>query len=165
MTNINFKSLAFHVLVPLMLSFIIAMLVPDYSTYYKGLILPFPELPRVIFPIVWSFLYLLMGIAAYLVDNTETNVQGKEVTNLEKKEAFKYYYAQLLVNLFWTPIFFGMRGLFVGVLWTVLLLVLVYITYRKFSRINKLSGYMFIPYVLWVLFATYYTIAIWMLNM
>lgn len=161
--RVEFKSLAFHILVPIMLSFIVAMIVPDYEIYYNSLLKPIPHLPQIAFPMVWSLLFLLMGIAAYLVEQTPS-VEERIVTDEEKKVAFNYYFMQLLVNLLWTPIFFGLRWTFIGLLWTILLLILVFITYRKFVKINHISGYLFIPYLLWVIFATYYTFGIWLLN-
>lgn len=151
------KSLAFHILIPIMLSFIIWMLIPDYTIFYEGLRKPVPHLPQGAFVIIWCFIYLLMGIAAYFVENAEGN-------NTYKEKAFSFYYLHLLVNLLWMPIFFGFQNLFVGMLWTLLLLLMVVLTMRKFIKIKPLSGYLFLFYLLWLIFLTYYLTGIYILN-
>jgi benzodiazapine receptor len=151
------KSLAFHILVPIMLSFIIWMLIPDYTAFYGGLKKPFPKLPQSAFVFIWCFIYLLMGIAAHFVEMAK-------VDDLQKQKAFNLYYLQLLVNLLWMPMFFGFKNLFVAVIWTVLLLVMVIMNLRKFMQIKRSAGYLFLIYLLWVLFLTYYLIAIEALN-
>ncbi|NLW45978.1 MAG: tryptophan-rich sensory protein [Firmicutes bacterium] len=151
------KSLAFHTLVPIMLSFIIWMLIPDYTAFYEGLRKPVLRLPQGAFVFIWCFIYLLMGIAAHLVEMTKTD-------DIEKQKAFSLYYLQLLVNLLWMPMFFGFKNLFVAALWTVLLLIMVILNLRKFTMIKRSAGYLFVVYLLWVLFLTYYVIAIDVMN-
>ena len=158
MNRINFKSMAFHLLVPLMLFFIIMMLMPDYRDYYRGLVKPAPVMPQVAFIAIWSFMYLLIGLSAYFA---EQGIAGSEMT---KSDVFKYYFWQLLVNLFWFPVTFGLKWLLIGFLWTLVLLVLAYATYRRLAKVNKISGYLFIPYLLWILFLAYYTFGLWGLN-
>ncbi|HEY8396002.1 MAG TPA: TspO/MBR family protein [Bacilli bacterium] len=151
------KSLAFHILVPIMLSFIIWMLIPDYTVFYKSLNKPAPQLPQEAFVIAWCAIYFLMGIAA-------TCVEFSEFDSVYKTKAFNLYYLQLLVNLLWMPVLFGFKNLFVAVVWTLLLLIMVALNFRKFLKINSKCGYLLIPYLLWVLFLTYYTTALYFLN-
>ncbi|MDD4388927.1 MAG: tryptophan-rich sensory protein, partial [Bacilli bacterium] len=117
-----------------------------------------PPMPQVAFIAVWSLMYLLIGLSAYLA---ELSIIGSEMT---KSDVFKYYFWQLLVNLFWFPVTFGLRWLLVGFLWTLVLLVLAYATYRRLAKVNKISGYLFIPYLIWILFLAYYTFGLWGLN-
>lgn len=149
--KINFKSLLFYSLIPLMLGFIVAMIIPDYKDFYSSLNKPF-NLPAIVFPIVWSILYVLMGIAAYFVDE-----EGDD-------KAIRLYYIQLFVNLLWTPVFFGLKSLLWGMIVALLLAILVILTAIKFYQSRKLSGYLMIPYVIWSLFALYLTISIYALN-
>src|SRR5690554_6613065 len=149
MNRINFKSLAFHLLVPLMLFFIITMLMPDYRDYYQGLVKPAPALPKVALIAIWSLMYLLMDLSAYYA---EQSIAGSEAV---KSNVFKYYFWQLLVNLFWFPVVFGLRWLLIGFLWTLVLLILSYSTYRRMAKINRISGYLFVPYLIWILFLAY----------
>jgi len=124
---------------------------------YKELIQPSFSPPGWIFPIVWSILYLFMGIASYLVYSS--GADKKEV-----KSALSFYALQLVFNFFWTILFFRfeLRGL--AFLWIIALLILVIITTVKFYKINKTAGYLMIPYVLWVSFASVLNYAIWQLN-
>lgn len=151
------KSLAFHILVPIMLSFIIWMLIPDYTVFYAGLNKPAPQLPQETFVIVWCIIYFIMGIAA-------TCAELADYDHAYKQKAFNLYYLHLLVNLLWMPIFFGFQNLFSALVWSVLLLVMVALTFRKFLKIKPKCGYLLLPYLLWALFLEYFTISVYILN-
>ena len=155
MRKINFKSLLFHLFVPLMLSFIISMLIGDYSSYYNSIVKPV-TVPSIVFPIAWTILYLLMGVSAYIVDNSDDPNSDK---------AMRFYYIQLVLNLLWTPVFFLFQLRGISVILTVLLLLFVILTAYNFCKINKISGLLFIPYILWTVFALYLTTGIYFLNM
>lgn len=153
-TKINFKALAFHLLVPIMLLFIILMLVPEYSDNFGSLGKPFPNIPVIVFFGIYVLMYLVFGVSAYLVD-VEEGV---------KQKAFNYYYISLLINLLYIPIMFGTRNLLVGFLWTVLLLVFVFLTYKEFKKVNKTSGILFLIYFVFSVFLTYYSFMLYLLN-
>ncbi len=144
--------LLYFILTPIILSFVIQLLIPNLKEYYSGLEKPF-NLPSYVFPIAWNILYVLMGIAAYLV-----------YTEKGYNNSIKFYYIQLFFNVLWTLIFFGFHWMLVSVIWIITLLILVVITAYKFYKDKKVSGYLFIPYILWLLFATYLNIAIYILN-
>lgn len=152
--KVNLRSLLFHVLIPIMFAFIISMLVGDYSDYYNSINKPL-NVKEIVFPIVWSILYLLMGISAYLVDNS---------TDPKSDTAMRFYYFQLILNLLWTPVFFYFKWRGVSALLTVALFIFVLVTMYKFYKINKVSGYLLIPYLLWTAFALYLTVGIYFLN-
>lgn len=152
--KINIKSLLFHVLVPLMLSFTITMLLPDYKSYLDSLKKPL-ELPSIVFQIVWPVLYVLIGISAYIIDNKDSVNSSKNM---------KLYYILLLINLTYPVVFFYLHDLVISSIMIVALLVLgVIITYR-FYKENKLSGILFIPYTLWIVLATYIHLGVYYLN-
>lgn len=153
----NFKSMAFHILVPIMLLFIVMMLIPDYTVYYDSLKKYVPHLSKLVFIIIYGLMYLIMGIAGYLVEEGDVKKE-------EKQSAFNSYYLQLLINLLWLPILFGFRHLLFGFLWVVFLLVMVFMTYRKFMRISSTAGYLFLVYFIITLFFTYYTLGLYLLN-
>lgn len=153
-TRFNFKSLAFHLLVPIMLLFIILMLVPGYGNYYNMLVKPFPALPSFVFFGIYILMYFLIGISAFLVDIRE-NV---------KERAFNYYYISLLINLFYIPIMFGTKSLLVGFLWSVLLLIFVFLTFKEFRKVNRTSGMLFIIYFVFTILLTYYSLMLYFLN-
>ena len=112
--------------------------------------------PVFLFPIVWTILYILMGISAYLIIKSDANPE-------EKTKALKIYIYQLIVNFLWPIFFFNLKWYFFSFLWILLLWVLIIVMIREFSRISKTAGYLLIPYLLWVTFATYLTFAIWAL--
>lgn len=105
----------------------------------------------IVFPIAWSILYLLMTISLY-------------ITTKKDNELYPIYFAQLIVNAIWTPLFFGFKLYLFSFLWIILLIVLVIMmTYKMFMK-NKVSAYLQIPYILWLLFAMYLNLAIYLLN-
>lgn len=150
--QINLVALVYYMLMPIALSFIISMLIPDYTDYYNSL-QKIVEVPSIVFPIVWTILYLCIGLAAYFVDR-----KGN------KGKALDFYYAQLFFNLSWPIIFFGFKLITLGFIWILIILVLAVITMCKFYKINKVSGYLFIPYILWLIFAMILNLSILILN-
>lgn len=125
-------------------------------TWYADLVKPSFSPPSWIFAPAWTLLYALMGIAAYLV--------WRKKENPGRKEALKIYLLNLIMNAEWSLIFFGMRNpglaLFeILLLWTVILLTAI-----KFYKIDKAAGILFIPYLLWVSFATILNFSVWRLN-
>lgn len=113
------------------------------------------NVPGVLFPIVWSILYLLMSISCYLI------VQSNDK---DKKEGIILYAIQLVINSLWTLIFFGLGAYLLSFIWIIILLIVVIIMLAKFYNINKIAMYINIPYVLWLLFAAYLNLGIYLLN-
>ncbi len=112
--------------------------------------------PMWLFPVVWSILFILMGVSSAMVyvKKDETDVSG----------ALKVYALQLIVNFFWSIIFFNMRAYLFAVVWLALLWILILIMIISFRKIKPLAGYLQIPYLVWVSFALYLTIMIYLLN-
>ena len=137
-------------LLPIIGGGIVGLIISSYMDY-QDLIKPPLAPPGFIFPIVWTILYLLMGISYY-------------ISNSDDKELDQIYLLQLLVNFLWPIIFFVLKMYFSAFLWIILLLILVIVMIKKFLRIKKLSGYLQIPYLLWLLFATYLNIGVFILN-
>ena len=136
--KISYKSLILYALFPLVIGTIVGLLT-DTSTYSGNV-------PAIIFPIVWSILYILMGISSYLVrDNRELMI---------------IYIINLIVNYAWSFIFFNLEFRVFAFFWILLLLgIVIYMTY-KFYKENKLAGYLLIPYILWLIFATFLNLSI-----
>ena len=124
----------------------------SYSTFIKPPLSP----PGWLFGIVWPVLYLLMGIAAYIIYKTPQTPERKKVTAL--------YWMQLFVNFLWPIIFFRFEWYWISVLVILLLDVLVSMTAMRFYKLKKVAGYLMIPYLLWLLFATYLNIGVAILN-
>ena len=121
---------------------------------YNDLIKPIVSPPGIVFPIAWTIIYLLIGISYTLL---------KEKGEVPK-ETKQLYYTQLVFNYLWTFIFFVFRLRLLSVLWIIILDVLVIVMTYQFYKQNKLSGILLIPYILWLIFATYLNISIYFLN-
>lgn len=124
---------------------------------YRAMNQPPLSPPGWIFPVVWTALYLLMGYASYLVWTADAPQE-------EKRKALLLYGAQLLANFIWPLLFFGGKYYLAALLWLVLLWVLIFLTIRAFSKINERAGDLLIPYILWVSFAAYLNLGIYLLN-
>jgi len=129
-------------------------IITSQSIDYNALKQPPLAPPSVLFPIVWTILYILMGVSYGIL-------KSKEQTD---KDVDLIYYGQLIVNYLWSFIFFVFKWRFFAILWIILLAVLVVIMITRFYGKDKTAGLLQIPYLLWVLFATYLTIGVYVLN-
>lgn len=128
------------------------------TTWYPTLVKPVFNPPNWIFAPVWTLLYIMMGVAAGLVwDRIESD---KETV----KKALIFFIIQLGLNALWSYLFFGLQNPLLAGIEIILLWLMIYETYLKFSKINKLSGYLMLPYLAWVSFATILNWSIWWLN-
>jgi len=127
-------------------------------TWYPTLVKPSFNPPNWIFAPVWSMLYIMMGVAAGLVWNR---------IDFEKelvKKALILFAIQLALNALWSYLFFGLKNPMLAGVEIILLWLMIFETYSKFVKINKIAGYLFIPYLLWVSFAMVLNGSIWWLN-
>lgn len=113
--------------------------------------------PGWLFPVVWTILYVLMGIASYLVYTS--NAEEEQVT-----KALTVYGYQLVVNFLWSIFFFDFGWYLFSFFWLILLWILIFLTIRLFGSISKTAAYLLIPYLVWVTFAGYLNLGIWWLN-
>lgn len=113
--------------------------------------------PAWLFPVVWTILYLAMGLASWLVLTSS-------VDSGQKTKALRAYGLQLAVNFFWSILFFRFSLYLAAFLWLVLLWVLVIVTMVRFYRIREQAGDLLVPYLLWVTFAGYLNFGIFLLN-
>lgn len=113
--------------------------------------------PGWVFPIVWTALYLLMGEASFRVLTS-----GKEQKQV--KGALIAYGVQLFLNFLWSPVFFGMQRYLLAFFVLIALWVAIFITLRRFSQIDETAGDLLIPYFLWVTFAGYLNLGVFLLN-
>ena len=126
--------------------------------WYPTLVKPSFNPPNWIFAPVWSMLYIMMGVAAGLVWNRIDF--EKEIV----KKALVFFAVQLALNALWSYLFFGLKNPMLAGVEVILLWLMIFETYSKFVKINKIAGYLFIPYLLWVSFASVLNISIWWLN-
>ena len=113
--------------------------------------------PAWLFPVVWTILYILMGISSYLIIESSANQNKIE-------EAIRVYVYQLIVNFLWPTFFFNLEWYFFSLLWLILLWVLVLCMIVKFAGISKIAALINIPYLIWLIFAAYLNFGIWMMN-
>lgn len=142
-----------QLLFPLALGGLVSLIIKN-KIDYQYLVKPPASPPKLAFPIAWSLIYLLMGISYYKL-NKDSNVSP-----LEKG----VYYTQLAVNALWSIIFFLFKLRLLACLWIIILDVLVLWMIKLFYKKNKISAYLNLPYLIWILFATYLTIGIYFLN-
>src|SRR5574344_265155 len=147
--KINYKKLIYYILITFLIGSVFAIFTKNAGGFYQQLNKPF-ELQSIVFPIVWSIIYLLLGICAYLVK--------------DNKEAIRSYYIELIVNSFWTLLFFGFKLYLVSFIWLLLLIYLVVNMMLKFWKVNKIATYLNISYLLWLIFAGYLNFMIYYLN-
>lgn len=124
-----------------------------YSTLEKPPLSP----PGIVFPIVWTILYALMGISACIVYSSYAEQK-------QKQSALRIYWIQLIVNFFWSIVFFRFMALWTSVIVILALLVLIIVMIVKFFRIERAAAYINIPYLAWVAFAAYLNIATAIIN-
>ena len=149
----KFRIYLISALIPIVLGGIVGFIISsymDYNTLNKPALSP----PGIIFPIVWTILYFLMGIS-YATIIIYSNIDEK--TN-------KIYFSQLIINLLWSIIFFVFKNRFLALLWIILLVILIIIMIKRFYEKNKFAGIIQIPYLLWTVFATYLNLFIYILN-
>ena len=112
--------------------------------------------PMWLFPVVWGILYALMGIGAARIWLSEESPARKRGLNL--------FVAQLIVNFFWSLIFFNLQAYGFALVWLILLWVLVAWMIFTFIKVDPLAAWLQIPYLIWLTFAAYLTAAVWLLN-
>ncbi len=130
----DYKKLILYIAIPLLLGGIVGFITSKESTNYNGIV------DGWVFPIVWSILYILMGISSYIVRNN--------------KELMSIYKVNLVINLLWPIIFFTLNFKVFGFFWILLLILVVGYMMYKFYNKNKISAYLLIPYLLWLIFAS-----------
>lgn len=131
---------------------------PSVESWYPTIIKPSFNPPNWIFMPVWTTLYIFMAVAAGLVWD-KIKEQNEEV-----KKALGFFLIQLTLNALWSYIFFGLKNPMLALIEIALLWLMIYETYLKFTKINKIAGYLLIPYMVWVAFAGILNASIWWLN-
>ncbi len=113
--------------------------------------------PAWLFPVAWTVLYVLMGVASYRVFTARAG-------SAEKNRALLFYGIQLAFNFFWTLIFFNLGVYWFAFVWLAALLALIALTTVKFYGIDRPAAYLMLPYLLWVTFAGYLNLGIALMN-
>ncbi len=126
---------------------------------YSEIVQPPLAPPPVLFPIVWTLLYILMGVGAAMV------YLQKEENPRAARNSLAAYGVSLFLNFFWSIIFFNMQAFLFSFIWLVLLWVSILITILQYRKISPMAAALQVPYLLWVTFAGYLNLAIYILNM
>ncbi len=153
----NGRSLAICLAVPLAVGAAAALLTMGGMGDYASMAKPPLSPPAWVFPVAWTALYLLMGLASWLV-------AGAAVTEDTKQMTLSLYAVQLAANFLWPLLFFGLERYVLALLWLVVLLVLVLLTRRQFRCLDRRAGALLTPYVLWLCFALYLNLGAAILN-
>ena len=149
----NVKIFIKSILIPVIVGGIVGLLISssiDYNNLQKPPLSP----PSVVFPIVWTILYILMGISYGILESK----------GLTDKKVDRIYYLQLAVNALWSIFFFLFKWRLFSFIWIIFLAVLVIIMIIRFYNKNKVAGLLQIPYLLWVIFASYLNFGVYILN-
>ncbi len=151
------KILIICVAIPLALGALAGFITRDGADLFALLRKPPLSPPGWLFPVVWTVLYLCMGVASYLILTSGAR-------RIYTDKALQVYGAQLAVNFFWPVFFFNFQWFFFSLLWLLLLWGLVFYTWALFRRISGMAARLLIPYLVWTAFAGYLNLGVWILN-
>lgn len=154
MKKIDYKRLIGIIIITILIGSVFSIFVVNNMDYYNELIKPKLSPPGILFPIVWTVLYILMGISYYITTEEEPNNNVNKII----------YFTQLIVNSLWTLLFFGLELRLFSFIWIILLIALVIAMIINFYKINKTAAYLQIPYLLWITFASYLNLSLYILN-
>lgn len=152
----NIKKLIICLGIPLAVGGLSALISGGMSDYAAQVQPPLSP-PGWLFPIVWTILYLLMGYASYRVLQSDAPTE-------KKRRALTLYGLQLLFNFLWSPVFFGLGMPLAAFLILLILWLLIALTIHAFSALDERAGDLLIPYLLWVTFAGYLNLGVYLLN-
>lgn len=150
----NKSSLLIAILIPLAVGSLSALLsggMNSYAVLNKPALSP----PAILFPIVWSILYVLMGISSYIIAASDSP---------DKKKALSVYWLQLLFNFFWSIFFFRFSLYLFSFVWLLAMIALIIIMIYRFYKISPIAAYLQIPYLIWCIFAAYLNFMVYQLN-
>lgn len=155
--KIQWKRLLLCLAVPLGVGGLSALLTMGSRETFEGLRKPPLSPPGWLFPVVWTILFLLMGIASYLV--LESGGPPREI-----RRALRIYGLQLGANFVWPLLFFNLGAYLGAFFWLVLLWLLIWATALRFRRLSAAAAWPLAPYLLWAAFAGYLNLGIYLLN-
>ena len=141
------------ILIPLLIGGLVGIVTSKYIDY-NSLVQPSWAPPSFLFPIVWTILYILMGISYGILKSN--SLLDAKTSNI--------YYLQLFVNALWSIFFFVFKLRLFAFFWILLLIVLVYLMIKFFYSKNKVAGLLQLPYLLWIIFASFLNLTVYLLN-
>lgn len=153
--KIKWKEFIISLVIPLCIGGLAAFITRGSMSAFESLNKPPLSPPGWLFPVVWTILYIMMGIASYFIYTSQSP---------SKKIALGIYGIQLFFNFFWSIIFFNLEMYFLAFIWLVVLFLSIWACIYVFGSINKKAAYLLVPYLLWVTFAGYLNYMIFLLN-
>ena len=154
---INLRKIVTSLLIPLAVGFLSFLFTKGNINVYQQLNVPPFSPPSALFPIVWTILYILMGLSLYIVRSSRASSEVK-------KRGYIFYVLQLFFNFMWSILFFNLMSYTFSVVWLVIMIVLIILNIIWFAGINTTSAYLLVPYLVWCVFALYLNIGIAILN-
>ena len=154
--KVNYKMLILFIGFALAAGFLGSLLGGNMASF-KNLKKPFFTPPSIAFPVIWTILYILMGVSSYLICCNKTDKKFK-------KRACFFYLIQLLVNTLWSLFFFRFGWFLFAFFWLLLLIILVIVMIIKFYKLKPLAAYLQIPYLFWLIIAGILNLSIVILN-
>ena len=154
----RYKSFFLSVIISLGIGILSTLITMKNMNIAESVLQPPLAPPPFLFAIVWTALYILMGISAAIVYEKRTR------SPINARHGLTYYAMSLVVNFTWNIIFFNFRAFLISSLWIILLLFLIIKTVLHYFKVDKLAAYLQLPYIVWVAFATYLTFGIFSLN-
>lgn len=153
--NIEWKPLLIHLAIPLLTGGVSALVTKNAMAEFQSIDKPPLTPPGWLFPIAWTMLFVLMGLGSYIVWKSRSPLQ---------RTALSLYGIQLFVNFFWSVLFFNLTSYLFAFFWLLLLLGLIITMFYYFYRAELLAAYLQIPYIIWVIFAGYLNMGVYLLN-
>jgi tryptophan-rich sensory protein len=155
--KIKWKQLVICIAIPLAVGGLAALLtrggMEDYGEVYKPLLSP----PAWVFPVVWSILYVMMGLASYLVYTSSASPE-------RIRRALTAYALQLGANFIWPLLFFTLEIYLIAFIWLIVLFALALVCALRFGYIDARAGKLMVPYLVWLFFAAYLNLGVYLLN-
>lgn len=149
--------LAVSIIIPLAVGGLSALLTRDGMKLFKLMNKPPLSPPTWAFPVAWTALYVLMGVAAYLVCSSSAS-------DIRRERALTFYAVQLGMNFFWPIIFFVLEMYLTAFVWLLGMWALIAVSTVLFYHIDRRAGFLLLPYLLWTAFAGYLNMGIFLLN-
>ena len=144
--------------IPLAVGALSALITMGNMQIYKELNAPPLAPPSWLFPVVWTVLYVLMGVSSAMVYN------NREIDPVAARSGLTFYAVSLILNFGWSIIFFNMKSFLLAFIWLIVLFYTIIKTVLYYVKVVPIAGYLQIPYAVWVAFAGYLNIAIYLLN-
>lgn len=149
----TFKNYFISILIPVIVGALVGLIISKFIDY-DSLVKPFLSPPAFLFPIIWTILYILMGISYGILKNN----------SLTNSSIDFIYYSQLIINALWSIFFFVLKWRLFSFIWIIILTIFIIVMIIQFFKKNKLAGGLQIPYLIWTIFASYLNLGTYLLN-